>query len=135
MRTARTTLTTAATSTLLALLALTACGDSQSESEKTAEQFRQAVIEGDGETFCSLVAVDGKPVTENDQALETCVDMSDTIEVLEGDERKEAEESLADGPTKAEENGDEALVVYGKGDDAVDINLVRIDGDWFVRLI
>lgn len=131
MRTARTTLVAIATATLLAL---TACG-SQSESEKTAEQFRQAVIEGDGETFCSLVAVDGKPVTENDQALETCVDMSDTIEALEGDERKEAEESLADGPTKAEENDDEAQVVYGEGKDAVDINLVRIDGDWFVRLI
>lgn len=131
MRTARTTLVAIATTTLLAL---TACG-SQSESEKTAEQFRQAMIEGDGETFCSLVAVDGKPVTENDQALETCVDMSDTIEALEGDERKEAEESLADGPTKAEENDDEAQVVYGEGKDAVDINLVRIDGDWFVRLI
>lgn len=134
MRTARTTFITATTSTLLTLLALTACG-SQSESEKTAEQFRQAMIEGDGETFCSLVAVDGKPVTENDQARETCVDMSDTIEALEGDDRKEAEESLADGPTKAEENDDEALVVYGEGEDAVDINLVRIDGDWFVRLI
>lgn len=132
MRTARTTLVAVATSTLLAL---TACGDSQTESEKAAEKYLQAVIDGDGETFCSLLEIEGQPIAENDEALSTCTEMSgETIPKMEKDERDRAEKLIDEGPEKAEEDGDKASVTYGTGDDAYDIELSRVDGDWFVTL-
>lgn len=133
MRTARTTLVAVATSTLLAL---TACGDSQTESEKTAEKFLQSMIDRDGDTFCSLVEIEGQPVAENEEALELCTGQADgAMPEMDDDERKEAEKSIEEGPEKSEEDGDKASVTYGTGDDAFDIELVRIDGDWFVTLV
>ncbi|WP_110240447.1 hypothetical protein [Nocardioides gilvus] len=133
MRTARTTLVAVATSTLLAL---SACGEDQTESEKAAEKFMQSMVDRDGDAFCSLIEIEGQPVAENEEALELCTGQADdAMPAMDDDERKEAEKSLEDGPEKSEEDGDKASVTYGTGDDAFDIDLVRIDGDWFVTLV
>lgn len=136
MRTARTTLVAVAIS---ALLGLTACSESEPEKpahEQTAEKFWQSMIDRDGDTFCSLIEIEGEPVAANEESLARCnEEVGYAIPEMSDDERKEAEKSLEDGPEKSTEDGDKASVTYGTGDDAFDIELVRIDGDWFITLV
>lgn len=136
MHTARTTLVAVAVSSLLGL---TACSESEPEKparEQAAEKFVQSMIDRDGDTFCSLIEISGEPVTENEEALELCTGQaSDSMPEMSDEERKDAEKSLADGPEKSTEDGDKASVTYGAGDDAFEVDLVRIDGDWYVTLV
>lgn len=125
---------------LAALIALIAWLTTQNDDDLSDEQkaaveasrvFMQAVVDDDPEAACEVMAFDGVPVKDDETLSAPCVEGVATS--TDADARRKAYRlQLEADPEVGEEKDDTVAVTWGKGDNTTDLEVVRIDDEWFV---
>lgn len=119
----------------LAVASLTGCGVSQDNPAKVAQSWLRAVAKGDSATACQVQYLEDRPMksSEDRKACEALLDSVLAADVVKLEVGKYANATV----TGAEISEDRATVdedaITGVIDgDMGDIDLVKVDGDWWV---
>lgn len=119
-------------------LSLAACGGAESDPQSAIEEYMQAFADSDGDKICAMTVDENEEPLAGDE-LDDCAEtwnelFADASDDEITDARDNVEKLLDEGPTKVEEDGDNATVTYEVDGETDEIELVKIDGKWYVSV-